>query len=86
VLQWAQEYGCPWDAETCLRAATGGRSEMLQWAREQGCRVEWRGHMPVLRCYWTLGDCAVGEGAGVFGIKSTHECAVPEPEGKICGA
>jgi hypothetical protein len=37
LLQWARENGCPWDAETCARAAEGGHLELLRWARENGC-------------------------------------------------
>ncbi len=37
VLQWAKEYGCPWDEDTCRMAAEGGHIEVLQWARENGC-------------------------------------------------
>ena len=37
VLKWARENGCPWDEETCWKAAERGHLEVLQWARENGC-------------------------------------------------
>ena len=37
ILQWARANDCPWDANTCLRAAGGGHLEVLQWARANGC-------------------------------------------------
>jgi hypothetical protein len=40
VLQWARGNGCPWDKETCSKAARGGHFELLQWAWEQGCPLD----------------------------------------------
>jgi len=37
VLKWAREQDCPWDEDTCARAAMGGHLEVLQWAREHHC-------------------------------------------------
>ena len=37
MLKWARDNGCPWNWETCTRAAQGGRLEVLKWARESGC-------------------------------------------------
>ena len=36
VLQWARANGCPWDVETCWKAAFEGRLEMIQWLRANG--------------------------------------------------
>ena len=35
VLKWARENGCPWDEDTCARAAGAAISNRLQWARER---------------------------------------------------
>ena len=37
ILKWAHANDCPWDAQTCWRAAEGGHLEMLKWARANGC-------------------------------------------------
>ncbi len=37
VLRWARSQGCPWNEETCAKAAWGGHLEVLQWLRSQGC-------------------------------------------------
>jgi len=37
VLQWALEYGCPWNPLTFAHAARGGHPYVLRWAREHGC-------------------------------------------------
>jgi len=37
ILQWAREYGCPWDEGTCYNAARGGHLEALKWLRDNGC-------------------------------------------------
>ena len=37
MLQWVHSNGCPWDANTCMRAAKGGHLEVLQCARANGC-------------------------------------------------
>eukprot|EP00982_Pelagococcus_subviridis_P003304 24918-Pelagococcus_subviridis.AAC.1 len=36
-LAWAKELGCPWNENTCAKAAEGGHLEVLQWARANGC-------------------------------------------------
>jgi hypothetical protein len=36
VLKWARENGCPWDVNTCRRAAAEGHLEVLKWARANG--------------------------------------------------
>ena len=41
VRQWARANGCPWNKQTCTRAAEGGHLEVLQWAIENGCPWEW---------------------------------------------
>jgi hypothetical protein len=41
VLQWAHENGCPWGANTCSMAASGGHFEVLQWARERQQECPW---------------------------------------------
>ena len=38
-LAWAKELGCPWNENTCAKAAEGGHLEVLQWARANGCSV-----------------------------------------------
>jgi len=37
VLLWARKHRCPWDVETCVRAADEGELEVLRWAIEHGC-------------------------------------------------
>jgi hypothetical protein len=57
---WLRSEGCPWDEDTCSRAARGGYFEMLKWLRSQGCPWnEWTcdeaaawGHLEVLQ--WAL--------------------------------
>ncbi len=41
-VRWA--YGCPWDSDTCRKAAEGGHLALItyspnirQWLRENGC-------------------------------------------------
>ena len=51
MLQWLRANGCPWDAETCDRAAEGGHLEVLQWARANGC-------------LWSEETCAEAAGGG----------------------
>jgi hypothetical protein len=36
-IPWARTNGCPWDADTCKRAAGNGQLEVLQWLRANGC-------------------------------------------------
>lgn len=36
-LQFAREYGCPWDEGTCDQAVEGGHLSVLRWARQNGC-------------------------------------------------
>jgi hypothetical protein len=36
-LRWARNKGCPWDEQTCARAAAGGHLDVLMWARENDC-------------------------------------------------
>ena len=46
VLQWLHCNGCPWDAETCSRAAFGGHLEVLGGrapTAAHGTRGAWRG-------------------------------------------
>jgi len=40
VLKYAHENGCPWNADTCMRAATDGRLHVLKWAIDNGCPYE----------------------------------------------
>jgi hypothetical protein len=55
-LAWAKELGCPWNENTCAKAAEGGHLEVLQWARANGapwdektCRAAAEfGHLEVL--------------------------------------
>ena len=63
--------GCPWDAETCNKAAEHGHLETLRWAHENGC--DWDadtcfhaaagGQLEVLQwlraegCPWDLNTC-----------------------------
>ena len=70
-LAWAKERGCPWDENTCAKAAEGGHLEVLQWARANGC--PWNkdpcayaaagGHLEVLQwarangCPWDEWTC-----------------------------
>ncbi len=37
VLQWAVSQGCPWDKDTCAKAALYDHLKVLKWARGQGC-------------------------------------------------
>ena len=39
VLLWlrAQDPPCPWNEQTCARAAEKGHLNVLQWAHENGC-------------------------------------------------
>ena len=37
TLKWAIAHGCPFDDETCRRAAQGGHLETLKWLRASGC-------------------------------------------------
>ena len=37
LLKWAREHECPWNEETCARAAHCGEMEVLSWAIEHGC-------------------------------------------------
>ena len=37
VLQWLRSEGCPWDSNTCYKAAEKGHLSVLQWARSEGC-------------------------------------------------
>ena len=39
--------GCPWNAETCNRAAQAGHLETLRWAHENGC--DWNAEVT---CYY----------------------------------
>lgn len=42
MLQWARDHGCPWDAGTCIAAASAQQWALLKWARQQGCPYhEW---------------------------------------------
>ena len=36
MLQWAHANDCPWDEDTCIRAAGGGHLEVLQLAHANG--------------------------------------------------
>jgi hypothetical protein len=40
VLQWARSNGCPWNEETCARAAEYGHFELLSWAKANGAPEE----------------------------------------------
>mmetsp|Transcript_8092 Transcript_8092/g.13459 ORF Transcript_8092/g.13459 Transcript_8092/m.13459 type:complete len:555 (-) Transcript_8092:205-1869(-) len=52
-LQYAHEYGCPWDENTCAQAAKNGHLSCLQYAHEHGCPwndntwsfAMWNGHL-----------------------------------------
>ena len=39
-MRWRKRQGtivfCPWDEDTCIRAAGGGHLEVLQWAHANG--------------------------------------------------
>ena len=56
ILQWLHANSCPWDAETCKRAARGGL-ETLRWAHENGCdwnaktcsHAAYGGHLEILK-------------------------------------
>jgi hypothetical protein len=37
MLMWARDNDCPWDEQTCARAAEGDHLEVLRWARENSC-------------------------------------------------
>ena len=43
VLKWvrAQEPPCPWNAQSCHRAAIRGRLDVLKWLREQEPPCPW---------------------------------------------
>ena len=36
-MKWARKHRCPWDEETCERAAEQGELEVLSWAIEHEC-------------------------------------------------
>ena len=66
VLKWARENDCPWDEDTCWRAAVGGDAK---WARANGCPWNKRtcsggggGHLEVLKWAAPRTCWAVGRG------------------------
>ena len=36
-LKYAHENGCPWNENTCAKAATNGHLDCLKYAHENGC-------------------------------------------------
>jgi hypothetical protein len=37
VVQWLRAKGCPWDSQTCAKAAQHGYLEVIKWSRANGC-------------------------------------------------
>ena len=77
-LAWAKERGCPWDENTCAKAAEGGHLEVLQWARANGApwdkltcaRAAEGGHLEMLQwarangAPWDARTCRTAAGGG----------------------
>jgi hypothetical protein len=36
VVQWLRAKGCPWDSQTCAKAAQHGYLEVIKWSRANG--------------------------------------------------
>ena len=89
MLKWARENDCPWDEETCAKAAKGGYLEVLKWARERvpgnGRAVgDDGGHLEVLKwarengCPWNERTCAsAAEGGHLEMLKWARENGCP---------
>ncbi|CBJ27876.1 conserved unknown protein [Ectocarpus siliculosus] len=43
ILQWLREEGCPWDCDTCTKAAAYGYLTLLIWALANDCT--WDGEL-----------------------------------------
>ncbi|CAN0577921.1 unnamed protein product, partial [Ectocarpus sp. 12 AP-2014] len=43
MLQWLREEGCPWNSDTCTKAAKYGQLTVLIWALANGCT--WDGEL-----------------------------------------
>lgn len=64
VLQYARQWGFPWNELTCASAAKGGHLETLQWAVQHGCRWD------EITCAWA----ALGGKLDVLMWARQHGC------------
>lgn len=63
VLQYLQQEGCQWDANTCIGAARHGLLEVLKWARSRGCRLDNFDHVSVFHRSFRI--CADPDSGGM---------------------
>ena len=65
ILKYAHENGCPWDENTCCRAAENGYLDCLKYVHENGCP-------------WNEGTCHLAARYGHLEcLKYAHENGCP---------
>jgi len=87
-----ENVGCPWDEETCRKAAISGHLECLKYARENGCPwntetcegAAYNGHLECLKyahekgCPWDESTCSWAAQYGQLEcLKYAHEKGCP---------